>query len=193
MLFGPDSAAQDAPGFFSKRTKVSVGPAARFYWKNTELNGLYGLSLAPQFNIINSFADVSLSLDLDPMIGYHPATSSDSVKFFYGGAPATLNVNIGHLSTKDFRSDMGFFAGGGYSFDYIRDSLMYSPVATTGLRWWMGGRSFTVRYHIYFNGQDDFKPAHSIAFLYNFGPWVADARRKNKLSKFARPFRKDLN
>ncbi len=187
------SEAQEAPGFLSKRTKASVGPVARFYWNDLELNGIYGLSFSPQFNLINNFSDVSLSLDLEPVIGYHPGNDADPVSFIYAGSPATLNLNIGHLATKDFRSDMGIFFGGGYSADYIRDTLMLGPVATTGLRWWMAGRSFTIRYHIYFTEQDDLNFAHSIGIFYNFGPWIQLNRRNNKLSKFARPFRKDLN
>ena len=56
--------------------------------------------------------------------GYHFWSQNDPNSFFYADAPLLLQMNVGHLASKDFHNDFGFFLGTGYDFNYLKNSTI---------------------------------------------------------------------
>ena len=167
-----------------------VGLKGSLYSIYDELEPLYGITYRTKYNLINNWTDFSGSINAGLSGEYHPESSSDSVSFFAADLPISLELNIGHLATKDFRTAFGFFAGAGYSFNYLNEEFNEAPLLTFGIRTLIFTQSFEVRYIRYFSEEQNYAFEHSICLVINLGDYIAAAVANNKISDFMRPFPK---
>ncbi|MCH7535990.1 MAG: hypothetical protein IH948_09695 [Bacteroidetes bacterium] len=93
-----------------------------------------------------------------------------------------LELNIGHLATKNFFSDRGFVIGGGYGILLKGSDFDHGGAFTVGFRFWMiKKRSLTIRY-ILLSGQKN--TIHTLSFMINIGKHLDKVKKLNKVSKF---------
>lgn len=167
-----------------------VGLKGSLYSISDELEPLYGVTYRTKYNLINNWTDFSGSVNAGLSAEYHHSSNIDSVSFFAADLPLSLELNIGHLSTKDFRTAFGFFAGAGYSFNYLNEKFNEAPLLTFGIRTLIFTQSFEVRYIRYFSEEQNYAYEHSIGLIINLGDYIASAVANNKISDFMRPFPK---
>ena len=167
-----------------------VGLKGSLYSFSDELEPLYGLTYRTKYNLINNWTDFSGSINAGLSAEYHHESTIDSVSFFAGDLPLSLELNIGHFATKDFRTMFGFFAGAGYTFSYLNEDFNEAPILTFGIRTALFSQSFEVRYIRYFSEERNYAFEHSISLIINLGDYIAAAIANNKISDFMRPFPK---
>jgi hypothetical protein len=188
LWFMPLSAQQPKPD--RNPFKSTAGAASFLFWDQTHTQTAWGVFYSPQYNLYNSFSDLTLSVSAQPGAGMSLSGKGESNEIIFD-LPFMLEINLGHLASRDFYAPMGFFAGGGYDFHKTGDGEIHQAfVATTGLRWWMFKKSFTARYILYFSGDKDGYMSHSISLGLNLGKYLDDVRANNKVSRFMSPFRK---
>lgn len=176
------------PFLFRQAYKNSVGLGAGIYNFNDAQEFIGLLNYAPQLDLTNRHSDLSLSLNTQLSAGYHVKSANDSMAFFYTDVPLLLQVNIGHLASRDFYSEFGVFFGMGYDWNYHRNNLQDGMAITAGLRTWVGSKSFTIRY-LYCDFLSIENPVHTITLNMNLGDYLPYVKANNKISKFVRQYK----
>ena len=176
----------------SKRGGLQNGAGAlvSLYNINDEMDPLYGLTLRAKYNLINNWSDFSGSFNSGLSVMYHPESSLDSVSFIAADLPLSIELNIGHLATKDFRNFFGFFAGAGYSFSYLNEEFVNAPILTAGIRTWLFSQSFSIRYIHYLSKEENYTIAHGFSLVLNLGEYLDAVKARNKISDFMKPYPK---
>lgn len=167
-----------------------IGVNTSFYTLAENMDPLFGLSYRTKYNLINNWSDFSGSFNAGLLGLYHFKSDIDSVSFFAADMPLSIELNIGHLSTKDFRNSFGFFAGAGYAFTYLNNDFTDAPILTAGFRTWLFTQSFSFRYIYYWSQDSDYAMTHGFSIILNLGDYLAAVRANNKISNFMRPFPK---
>jgi hypothetical protein len=172
------------PFVFSQQFKHSIGAGASFY-KITDGNApIFHLDYNPNLSLTRSYSDFSFSVGSQISGGYHFNSSADDSAFIYAELPLLFELNFGHNASKDFYNDLGWFFGGGYSYHLLKENWNHGPVATIGVRSFLFGPSFTIRYSRYFAIQDDDTSLHMITLLLNIGKYFEQVKLNNKVSRF---------
>ena len=186
--------AQQSPGSegfqFGKRYHSAIGIGVYEYPYQTNAEKLFQINYAPQLDLTLRYSDLSFSLNTQLAAGYHVLLNQDSLKYFAYDIPIFFHGNIGHLASKDFYSDFGFFGGGGYDWMYIRNRFEQRPAITFGIRFWLFTSSFTVRATRYFGTQNANYSINALTLDMNLGGYLSKIRDLNKISDFMTPFNK---
>ena len=95
-----------------------------------------------------------------------------------------MEINFGHNASKDFYYDMGWFIGGGYSYNLFKENWQNGPVGTIGFRTFVFGPSFTFRYMRFFAIDDNDQSLHGISISLNLGSYFEQVKKNNKVSRF---------
>lgn len=144
----------------------------------------FGVYYNPQINIINKYPDFSLAATMPMSLGVHIKDSWIEKTFFYGHIPAVLEANIGHYSTRDFRSNIGMGLGVGYGAQITGSNVGTGFVSTLAARTWFFKGSLTVRYLFHYHIQGTGYHTHTIALALNMGNYFNKLIHDNKMDKF---------
>ncbi len=178
------------PFVWSQQIKHSAGAAAAFYVIDKSSEPVFGLAYNPSLSLTKSKSDFSFSIGSQLVGGYHTATSVDDSAFIYADLPLLAELNFGHNASKDFYSDLGWFIGGGYTYRLFKNDWNSGPVGTIGVRGFVFGPSFTIRYSRFFAGADAGPSTQTISLLLNLGRYFDQVKLNNKVSRFSNGFRK---
>lgn len=180
-----DTWAQEPPeGPLLSRWRNSAGASVHLLQNNGGVGPAFGLYYNPQINIINKYADFSLAATMPMTLGAHVKNAAVDRTFFYGHIPAVLETNIGHYSTRDFRSGIGVGIGAGYAAQINGNAFGSGPVGTVAVRTWFFKGSLTLRYMFHYNLVGNGFLTHAVAVAVNFGRYFEKLRQKNKMSRF---------
>jgi hypothetical protein len=144
----------------------------------------FGVYYNPQVNIINRYPDFSLAATMPISLGVHIKDSWIERTFFYGHVPAVLEANIGHYSTRDFRSNIGMGLGAGYAAQFTGSNVGTGFVATASARTWFFRGSLTIGYLFHYHVQGTGYNTHTIAVALNMGNYFKKLVHDNKMDKF---------
>ncbi|MBL0340310.1 MAG: hypothetical protein IPP71_04915 [Bacteroidetes bacterium] len=178
------------PFVFSQQFKHSFGVGASFYKYSDAYEPVYQLSYNPSLSLTHSWSDFSFSLGTQLSGGYHISSNADDSAFIYADLPLLAEFNFGHNASKDFYNDLGWFFGGGYTYHLLKENWNHGPVVTFGVRGFVFGPSFTIRYSRYFAQQEKEVSLHTITLLINAGRYFEQVKLNNKLSRFSNGFRR---
>jgi len=178
------------PFELSQQFKHSIGAGASFYTFDKVREPVFHFTYNPSLSLTRAWSDLSLSIGTQLGAGYHFETPADDSAFFYAELPLLLELNFGHNASKDFYNDLGWFFGGGYSYHFFKDAWNHGPVASMGVRGFVFGPSFTIRYSRYFALQDNDASLHTLTLLLNLGRYFDQVKLNNKVSRFSNGFRK---
>jgi hypothetical protein len=178
------------PFIFSQQFKHSFGAGASFYKFADGQEPVFQLSYNPSLSLTQSWSDFSISVGSQISGGYHFSSSVDDSVFMYADLPLLVEFNFGHNASKDFYSDLGWFFGGGYTYHLFKDNWNSGPVATIGVRGFVFGPSFTIRYSRYFAQQNEDATLQTITLLLNIGKYFEQVKLDNKVSRFSNGFRR---
>lgn len=172
-------------GGLAERWRHSVGASVHLHMISKNVSPSYGVFYNPQINIVNQFADFSLAATLPVTLGVHIKDSWIKQTYFYGHIPAVLEANVGHYSTRDFRSDLGGGFGVGYAAQINGNDVSSGFVATAALRTWIFKGSLTFRYlfHLDLVGQGGYN-THSLGVAVNLGRFLRKIDGLNKLDRW---------
>jgi hypothetical protein len=196
LAAAPDAEAQRRKGdmrkpfVLSQQFKHSFGAGASFYKAGDGSEPVFHLDYNPSLSLTKSWSDFSFAIATQISGGYHFASSIDDSAFAFASFPLLAEFNFGHNASKDFYSDLGWFLGGGYTYQLFRGDWNHGPVATIGVRGFVFGPSFTIRYSRYFAVADNDISLHSVALLLNLGRYFEQVKLNNKVSRFSKGFRK---
>ncbi len=174
------------PFLISQQFKHSVGAGVSFYKFGNGQEPTFQLSYNPSLSLTRSWSDFSISLASQISGGYHISSSVDDSAFIYADLPLLVEFNFGHNASKDFYSDLGWFFGGGYTYHLVKENWNFGPVATIGVRGFLFGPSFTIRYSRYFAQQKNDVSLQSITLLLNLGGYFEQVKKNNKISRFSK-------
>lgn len=174
----------------TQRFTFSAGLGTHQYQNTGKAALIPSFFFTPRYQFDNlGTTDFSLTFGMPLSLGYQVARADSS--YFFGNIPLLAEINIGHLSTKDFRTRFGFFLGTGGAASLIRNDLHTSIAATTGFRFWfIRGSSVTLRFMHHFPVWLGNQPLNSISISLNLGKWIKDVKKNNKISDFMKPYRK---
>ncbi len=174
------------PFVFSKAYKSSWGVGFGFYPIEALLQQghIATLNYAPQLDLTNKRSDYSISLNTQIAGGYHVPFKKDTTGFFYASAPIFVQMNFGHLASKDFYNDLGYFFGIGYDPNIFQNRFLQNFAFTGGMRTWFFGKSITARY-ILSIPQALLDPVlHTFSLNINVGSYLENVKSNNKISDF---------
>lgn len=177
------SFAQQKRGL-ADRWRNSIGAGVHLLHSKGGVSPAFGVFYNPQINIIDKFSDFSLAATLPLTLGAHIKTSWLEKTFFYAHVPAVLEANIGHYSTRDFRSDIGMGLGAGYGVQITDQGPSTGFVATIAARTWVVRGSMTIRYMFHLNVTGSGYHSHNIVLAINMGNYFKKLVHMNKISKF---------
>ncbi len=166
------------------RWRNSIGASAHLLMVRKNVSPAFGVFYNPQINIINRYADFSLAATMPLTLGVHIKDSWIERTYFYGHVPAVLEANIGHYSTRDFRSDIGMGLGAGYGLQINGLDISSGFVATLAARTWFFKGSLTFRYLFHLNVQGTGYHSHALSLSVNMGNYFNKLTNMNKMSKF---------
>lgn len=166
------------------RWRNSIGASAHLLHVGENVSPAFGVFYNPQINIVNKYADFSLAATLPTTLGVHIKDSWIDETFFYGYIPAVLEANLGHYSTRDFRSNIGMGLGVGYGAQIAGSNIGTGIAATLAARTWFFRGSLTVRYIFHYNIQGTGYNTHQLALAVNMGNYFKKLVHMNKMSKF---------
>lgn len=177
------------PFKFANAYKSSWGLGSSLYKISDHLEPVPLIDWAPQLDLTRKYSDFSYSLNTQLAAGYHIPGKYDSTQYFYAEIPLFAEINFGHLASKDFFNNYGLFGGAGYTFNYIRDKFYHGPALTAGARFWLFGKSFTLRYNLYsLKGVTDMY--QTLTLNINTGEYLEAVKANNKISRFMGTFHK---
>jgi hypothetical protein len=175
------------PFVFSKRYKSSYGIGAGIYKFNEVAEVIPFINSAPQLDLTGRYSDWSVSFNTPLAVGFHVKSKNDTTNFIFADVPLLFEINTGHLASKDFLNDFGYFFGAGYSFNYFKSRLQYAPAVTIGFRSWFFGKSLTIRYILEGLTLDPRQvPTHMFSLNINTGAYLENVKANNKISNFMR-------
>ena len=166
------------------RWRNSIGAGVHLLHVNEYVSPAFGVFYNPQINIINKYADFSLAATMPITLGAHVKDSWIEETFFYGHIPAVLEANLGHYSTRDFRSNIGMSLGAGYGAQIAGSRLGSGIVGTVSARTWFFKGSITIRYLFQYNLQGEGYHTHGLSVAVNMGNYFGKLIHMNKMSKF---------
>ncbi|HEX5001248.1 MAG TPA: hypothetical protein VFW78_02030 [Bacteroidia bacterium] len=172
------------PFVFSQQFKHAVGLGATFYNVAGTPEPVYHIAYSPNLALTKGFSDFSVSVGSHITGGYHLSSGNDDSAFVYADLPLLLEFNIGHNASKDFYSDLGGFFGGGYSYNYFRGSWQQGPEMSLGMRTFIFGPSFTIRYTRFFAIREQDITTQAITISLNLGNYFEQVKKNNKISRF---------
>ena len=178
------------PFVLRQQIKHAAGVSSTFYEYNKGQEPVFGICYNPSISLTKSFSDFSFSLGSQLVGGYHVATSVDDSAFIYADLPLLAELNFGHNASKDFYSDMGWFVGGGYAYRHFKNDWSSAPVATIGVRGFIFGPSFTIRYSRFFAPSGNGPSTQTVSLLLNLGRYFNQVKLNNKVSRFSNGFRR---
>ena len=147
-----------------------------------------GLSYSPQLNLLNDFSDFSIAFGTQLDLGYRLSSNDNNSKLM-ASIPALININLGHLASRDFYSRYGIFGGGGYDFCFIEGGQQKGFMWSAGVRTWIFKKSFTLRYSQLM--LDENKITMRIFSLQlNLGEYLKTVYKNNQISRFVKPMRR---
>jgi hypothetical protein len=179
------------PFIFSQQFKHAVGIGSAFYKVNESREPVYMISYSPTLSLTKSFSDFSVSVGSQLSGGYHFANSADDSSFLFADLPILVEMNLGHNASKDFYSDLGWFFGGGYSFNLFKERWQQGPVVSIGARAFILGPSFTLRLMRFFAIREEDVSLYSVTLSLNLGRYFEQVKLNNKVSRFSNGFRKN--
>lgn len=177
-------------GFAQKRSTLkdrwrnSIGASVHLLHVKKGVTPAFGVFYNPQINIINSYADFSLAATMPISLGVHIKDTWIEKTFFYGHIPAVLEANIGHYSTRDFRSNIGMGLGAGYAAQITGSNVGTGFVGTAAARTWFFKGSLTIRYLFHYHVQGNGYNTHTVAVALNMGNYFKKLIHDNNMSKF---------
>lgn len=183
VLFSFQSEAQ-----FSSRFKLSAGYSSYLLETGNKVSPVHALGATPQLNLWQPRSNFSIAVVAPLTAGFHFRTKVLSRKFFFSDLPLMVEINYGHLATKDFRKWWGVFAGGGYTFQSVGMYWQHGANLSAGFRFWLFRQSFTLRYARFFSRYPEDFFSHRLTLEINLGRYLKDVHFKNKLGKFEKPF-----
>ena len=172
------------PFVFSQQFKHSAGAGVSLYSLDKKLEPIYHLDYHPSLSLTNSWSDFSISIGVPLSAGYHIESDEDTLSYAYARIPLQAEFNFGHNASKDFYNDLGWFIGGGYAYHLFREEWHHAPVFTLGLRTFIFGPSFTLRYSRYFATEENDRSLNSISLMLNLGRYFEQVKLNNKVSRF---------
>jgi hypothetical protein len=178
------------PFELSQQFKHSAGAGVGAYRVNGSDELFYQIAYNPSLSLTRSFSDFSFSVGSELKAGYHPSTGVDSFGFVVAQLPLLLELNFGNNASKDFYSDQGWFFGGGWSYNLFNEEWNHGPVVTLGIRTFLFGPSWSVRYSRYFAMQETDRSMHNLTLLLNLGKYFEQVKLNNKVSRFSDGFRR---
>ncbi len=178
------------PFEFSQQFKHAAGAGVSFYSVLKVDEPVFHVAYNPSLSLTRAWSDFSVALASQLTGGYHFNSTFDDTSFVHASFPLFLELNFGHNASKDFYSDLGWFAGAGYSYNLFKEKWNHGPVATIGARGFVFGPSFTLRYSRYFAIQDEDVSLHNLTLLLNIGKYFEQVKMNNKISRFSNGFRK---
>lgn len=168
------------------RWRNSIGAGVHLLHVGENVSPAFGAFYNPQINIINRYADFSVAATMPMMMGVHIKDSWIEETFFYGHIPAVLEANLGHYSTRDFRSNVGMSLGVGYGAQIAGPKFGSGVVGTVGVRTWVFKGSITIRYMFHYNTQGNGYNTHCLSLAVNMGNYFKKLIHMNEMSKFQR-------
>lgn len=175
---------------FDKRFSLAVGPAAYSIEKAGTSSLIPTFEISPMLIAYSRWTDFSFSVNSQTSFGYHISNDNLPSSFFFADVPITAEINAGNGSTKNFHSYFGFFAGGGYGWQFLGSDHQSAAVFTGGLRTWLGSLGCTFRYsYIYPNSVISYN-MHRVSIAIALGKWTKKVKQMNKISKFVKPVQK---
>ncbi len=174
------------PFVFSKGYKSSWGVGCSFYAFNGIYEKIGSINYAPQLDLTNKRSDFSISLNTQLSAGYHFKSKNDSSNFPYADIPLFIEANFGHLASKDFYNEIGYFIGGGYDLNFLKNTLQHGPAFTAGMRTWFFGKSLTIRYIVSVPSPNSLLGTliHTVSINLNVGSYLENVKANNKISNF---------
>jgi hypothetical protein len=172
------------PFIFQQQFKHALGLGATFYDAAGSFEPIYHLAYSPNLALTKSFSDFSISIGSHITGGYHFESGNDDSAFAYADLPLLLEFNIGHNASKDFYSDLGCFFGGGYSYNYFRGNWQQGPEFTMGMRTFIFGPSFTIRYTRFVAIREEDITTQALTISLNLGHYFEQVKKNNKISRF---------
>ncbi len=172
------------PLTFREQFKHAAGIGAVSFSKPSGEVFMPAISYSPNFSFTNGMSDFSITAGSHLAVGYYFAEDSTEEDFIYTDLPLLIEFNFGHNASKDFYYDMGWFLGGGYTYNYLNERWQSGPVATIGFRTFIFGPSFTLRYIRFFATADEDRSTHGISLSLNLGNYFDQVKRNNKVSRF---------
>jgi hypothetical protein len=178
------------PFVLKQQIKHAAGISATFYEFNKGQEPVFGISYNPSISLTKSYSDFSFSVGSQLVGGYHISTSVDDSAYAYADLPLLAEFNFGHNASKDFYKDMGWFLGGGYAYRLFKNNWTSAPVASIGVRGFIFGPSFTIRYSRFFATSDNGPTTQTVSLLLNLGRYFDQVKLNNKVSRFSNGFRR---
>jgi hypothetical protein len=174
---------------FAQRLTVSSG--FDYSLEESNVPAAAGINLYPQLFLTSGFTDFSLSVAAGAMVNYYwEKKEVNSGKNLFLMIPATLQLNIGHGSSKDFHSAAGGFTGAGWNMQSDGERTVHGFALDAGFRFWLFGKSFTLGF-MYFPEAEKIFSSGKIIFLHiNLGKYLEDVKANNKVSNFMKPYSK---
>lgn len=172
------------PFLFQQQFKHAVGAGATFYSADGSFEPIYHIAYSPNLALTKNFSDFSITVGSHLTGGYHPETNNDDSAYVYADLPLLLEFNIGHNASKDFYSDLGCFFGGGYSYNYFRGNWQQGPEITFGMRTFIFGPSFTIRYTRFVAIREEDITTQGLTISLNLGHYFEQVKKNNKISRF---------
>jgi hypothetical protein len=184
ILLVPSLCSAQKKWTLKDRWRNSIGASVHLLQNRGGVSPAFGVFYNPQINIINNYADFSLAATLPVTLGAHIKDSWIEETFFYGHVPAVLEANIGHYSTRDFRSNIGMGLGAGYGAQITGNNVGTGFVVTIAARTWVVRGSMTIRYMFHLNLQGDGYNSHNLTLAINLGNYFHKLIHMNKMDKF---------
>jgi hypothetical protein len=169
---------------FREQFKHAAGLGAVMYTSRESTDFIPAINYSPNISLTRNLSDFSVTIGSHLVLGYHPSGDSLDKEFIYTDLPILVELNFGHNASKDFYYDLGWFLGGGYSFNLVNENWQSGPVATVGFRTFIFGPSFTFRYLRFFAVDDDDISTHGLSISLNIGRYFEQVKKNNKISRF---------
>jgi len=175
--------------FLTRRMITSAG--INYSLPEENIHSAAGVNLSPQFFLTTGYSDFSFSIEINFMVNYKlEDDENEFYKKIFFQLPLMLNVNFGHLASKDFFNAFGFFAGAGWNIQYGQSHIANGFAWDAGFRFWMFEKSFTLRF-IHFPGKEKiFSSGKIISIQMNLGKYLNSIKANNKVSNFMKPYNK---
>lgn len=177
---------QPGTGFFAKRFTFGAGAAYSLKEDNVPAAGIV---LAPRLFLTSGYSDFSVSFDSSPQLFYSLSDSQKVSDKLFFQLPAMLHVNIGHLASKDFYSNLGFVAGAGWDFQFGHGGSTDGFIFDGGVRFWLFGQSFTALYQRLAANEKVFSSPNFFSLQINLGKYLSQVKANNKVTNFMKPYR----
>lgn len=178
------------PFIFSQQFKHAAGAGVSWFTEGENQEFVYQLCYQPTLSLTRGYSDFSFSIGSQLSGGYHPETTVDTTAWIYADLPLLAEFNFGHNASKDFYKDAGWFCGGGYTFNLFRERWQSGPVASIGVRAFVFGPSFTVRFQRFFAISESDRSLNTLTLALNLGGYFEQVKLNNKVSRFSNGFRR---